>query len=1374
MIISWRVYRETPQDNVRDRAGALAWTVAGGHHRFRWTLLGICVLAASAAFAQPRWNPPIPSIGSTNLLPNSSFELGPDGWSSLGLPTAWGGDLCGLVGTIQAGGAVDGGHCLRIELGPGKTLVTHSDYTLGASATTVQAAPLAANLGWLDVTPGNRYTLSAYMRAEPAGVTAKLVFRFGGDINTGFGADTHTRRVTLTGDWARYSFTMEAYEPDLFVAVGPDLTATPDASATVWIDAVQVEESVVEPPVGPVTLTENFDSGFLGGIWGYSTIWNAVDTSQVIDGALNFHKTGAAANATAAVSNLGHALTGDFTLEFTIPRLADFAVDDGPFLMPRFVVSNPSWTDMIWLLFGRSHGQYVVLDGIAGTELLAMPLTTTSCTVRLIKTPGQMVCQMAPDGGAFVDLGLVGGSWNTITDTNEVALYLLAQDWYSAVKGPFDIAIDDLTITAVGLPAAEGDATPYVPREPVEVGITTEHYGDVYDAADPIHLAVHGSNTTAAPASVEVQAQWEDYFGELGAVSSMTLDVPANARVTGYLPLNTPGPGYYRAHVSWSTGGVAHERSFPMAVIETYAWNDSPFGINHAPTTASASAQLKRGGTTWARDWSVKWDSVEPVEGAYDFPEIDRQLNRIGDEGLNPLVLLPPQPSAQWATEAPGSVPAGWERAAYAPPPADRPQLNAFIGATAARYAGRVTYWEFLNEPLWTGYALPAAGSYNVDTYIALLQGAVAAMRAADPECRILGGLSIMAHSTMGDEFIQKGGLNYVDIYNLHPYPTGVPEEFIGHMQRILGVMDANGGRKPIWATELGYWGTDAKPWTPWTPPNPDHWAANRQQASEREAADFNLRHAVILLAHNVKKIFWHSGLEGEINNGSYDLEDPLMGREATPQKFYPAQAALAHLLGPDPVFAAPFQKPDSVDGASTAGVHGYAFTGQDRAVLVVWAPGELNNGTARSGRLAPLGESPVYLTSRTNTAEQLAQACALVRDVEPGTEANGWGNLISAPLSAPYHSPFGEYTIHIARALDGTQELVWETQDVPMGIDTGGTFAFRWVGATGYAAQPEGAFALYLGGTKLLDFGLALTSTSWTGLGGACTLDYQVLEVFSGGEDSAGIMTLTVPASLLVPGTPAQLRVVGSNAGSQRWTGIYACPSTASGAGWAVQVPDTVAAYSVVGTPMLPDMHALPAAPVIVTNGGQDFTVGITPVLVQGTCDPAVADVRLGGASVSHTPGASSWEASVDLALGPNPSEFVTVDSYGYSSLPATITITLDRRHDTDQDGIPDWHESRDLDPGVPGIQNPFDPASDDSTGEHFSPEPDGTPDGHNDWDGDGMSNADEFTWGSNPIDPDDIAQLPAVSRYECALVVLLSLAAWAVQSHRHTRPQV
>ncbi len=79
-----------------------------------------------AADVNPRWNPPIPAIGSINLLPNAGFELGEDGWSSLGKLTGWAGDLCGLFGEIQEGGAFEGQRCLRIDLGPGKTLVTHS------------------------------------------------------------------------------------------------------------------------------------------------------------------------------------------------------------------------------------------------------------------------------------------------------------------------------------------------------------------------------------------------------------------------------------------------------------------------------------------------------------------------------------------------------------------------------------------------------------------------------------------------------------------------------------------------------------------------------------------------------------------------------------------------------------------------------------------------------------------------------------------------------------------------------------------------------------------------------------------------------------------------------------------------------------------------------------------------------------------------------------------------------------------------------------------------------------------------------------------------------------------------------------------------
>lgn len=78
----------------------------------------------------------------------------------------------------------------------------------------------------------------------------------------------------------------------------------------------------------------------------------------------------------------------------------------------------------------------------------------------------------------------------------------------------------------------------------------------------------------------------------------------------------------------------------------------------------------------------------------------------------------------------------------------------------------------------------------------------------------------------------------------------------------------------------------------------------------------------------------------------------------------------------------------------------------------------------------------------------------------------------------------------------------------------------------------------------------------------------------------------------------------------------------------------------------------------------------------------------------------------------------------------------------DRDRDALLDSDETRDLAPNVPGIQNPFRPDAWDSTGNNGLLVADGTPDGQNDFDGDGVSNAAEFADGTNPagqlaIDP-------------------------------------
>ena len=72
----------------------------------------------------------------------------------------------------------------------------------------------------------------------------------------------------------------------------------------------------------------------------------------------------------------------------------------------------------------------------------------------------------------------------------------------------------------------------------------------------------------------------------------------------------------------------------------------------------------------------------------------------------------------------------------------------------------------------------------------------------------------------------------------------------------------------------------------------------------------------------------------------------------------------------------------------------------------------------------------------------------------------------------------------------------------------------------------------------------------------------------------------------------------------------------------------------------------------------------------------------------------------------------------------------------DRDGDGLRDFDELRDFAPEISGHQNPFQGNSADSTGDNGVVVPDGVPDGENDFDGDGTSNAAELAAGTNPAD--------------------------------------
>ncbi len=719
----------------------------------------------------PSFNPRVSSIGSKNLLRNSSFELGNDNWSSLGQMTGWIGDLSGLFGEIQTGNSWDGNHCLRIDMSPATYPITYAD--VWPASQVIQYSPLAANIGWARVEQGKNYVLSAYMKSNTQNVNAKLMFRYGGDPP--YGIATTSQTVTLSDQWQRYSFTSAASTDDLCIAVGPDMSNMQGSSAIYYIDAVQLEKS-----------------------------------------------------------------------------------------------SSP---------------------------------------------------------------------------------------------------------------------TSYVPREQVEIGVSTEKYGNIFDVSEPVQFKFAGRNTSVNGKIVDITIQLEDYFGQLLPYDVLQMTIPGNGSTTMSWTVPVPGKGFYKAKISWQADDVSHLRSLKFAVIETYTGSDSPFGVNHAPSTSGQSDLLLKAGMTWARNWAQNWEWVEPVQGQVSYSSLDVHIDRVLDSGMNILSLLPSNPSTNWASEAPAEIPAsGWLRLAYAP---TNPQwLYDFIGQTVNRYKDREEYWEFLNEPLWVpDFCLPSSAGYIVSDYITLLQGAHAAMKAADPTCKVVGGLAVSADDTLGDVFINAGGLNYVDIYNLHPYAVFEhPESFISHMERILTVMDNNGGRKPIWATECGYYAADDKPWSPYS--GAPSWAGQLLLDNERLCSDYTIRFATIMLAHGVEQIFWHEPIEGAVNNGYLNMNSCFLAEDAVPRKAYAAHSAMSNMLGSAPVYADKMTFPVSIFGSAVDKLFGYAFQCGSRAVLVAWAyPGQVDGfsltlapgveafdimGNPVSG-FDSFGSSPVYITSTSMTADNLA-----------------------------------------------------------------------------------------------------------------------------------------------------------------------------------------------------------------------------------------------------------------------------------------------------------------------------------------------------------------------------------------------------------------
>lgn len=210
---------------------------------------------------------------------------------------------------------------------------------------------------------------------------------------------------------------------------------------------------------------------------------------------------------------------------------------------------------------------------------------------------------------------------------------------------------------------------------------------------------------------------------------------------------------------------------------------------------------ISEGGITWVRQ-HFPWSELEPQPGVFEWAPWDRLVASAVEQGVQLIAVLDSPP-------------------AWAGMPPDPEAFARFAGAFANHYMAQLSYYELWRNPnlgdTWGGQANPYA-------YAALLAHAAPAIRAADPEARIILG-SLAPNVEAGPvnyseiHFLEilyaTGAAPYFDVVAVQPYGfNSGPDDrraeagLLNFSRPILirEFLEAQGeGHKALWASDFGW-----------------------------------------------------------------------------------------------------------------------------------------------------------------------------------------------------------------------------------------------------------------------------------------------------------------------------------------------------------------------------------------------------------------------------------------------------------------------------------------------------------------------------------------------------------------------------------------
>lgn len=368
------------------------------------------------------------------------------------------------------------------------------------------------------------------------------------------------------------------------------------------------------------------------------------------------------------------------------------------------------------------------------------------------------------------------------------------------------------------------------------------------------------------------------------------------------------------------------------------------FGLNshlatRYPDPASMdvpAALVQELGVTWVRE-DFHWHRVQPRPDVWDWTFTDAAMRALLSRNIQVLGVL--GPSVGWATANPNDPPN--DVSYYAP---NEDAFVAYAVGVVSRYRRYVKHWEIWNEPDHAIFWRPAPDPV---AYTRMLIRTANAIRAIDPEAKILIGGINPFDTTFLRTVAENGGWGSFDILAIHPYvdPYSPEDGNLAAAADAVRALTQRYGTKPIWATEVG-WSSG--------PGDRDRIGVTDQQLQ----ASYLVRSMLALWQAGVEHSFWYSFKDDPGNPyGIIGLGNGRTDYQPRKPAFFALRTLNQQLSGATFVERRDLFEPRIVDSFST--VEGWRRTSQPNGVL------RLSSTRARTGTTS--AEISYNFTTRDN-----------------------------------------------------------------------------------------------------------------------------------------------------------------------------------------------------------------------------------------------------------------------------------------------------------------------------------------------------------------------------------------------------------------------